>query len=1523
MFLDTIVENAKYFSQSPAVIFNDLVLNYKNLFSEANKFSEYLKQNGLKKGHAVILYHSRNIDLISKILGIFIAGGIYVPVDKKFPEGRLNEISDQLNPFAIVRDSNVEFCSGSSFDNNQDLAYILFTSGSTGKPKGVCLGYDNINSFLNWADDHYSETELERTLFSTSISFDLSIFEIFAPLLKGKAILLVDKITDLIENSRNINPTLINTVPSAAKALLEASSVPETVVTFNIAGEPLTQNIVDGLYNLKNVKKVYNLYGPTECTTYATCFLTERNSKEIFTPIGKALSNSAITIVDENSNTVSSGAKGEILISGRCVGIGYYNNCESTEEKFVTLNGQRFYKTGDIGFIENDILFYCGRIDHQIKMRGYRIELLEIEERIISIAGVKSVAVIYLEDRSEIVACVCSDLDKTYIEDGIKKYLPDYMIPTIKIFDILPLNQNGKIDRKKLKEDLLLSVVVDNAGSPAEHNHKLIEIVKKVLKRDSINVEKSFFEQGGHSLLAVQFLNEIKKHLKWNISIQDIFTLENLRDIIDKFEPTLQELFPWERRFVAFENMSPGLGVYNMSYAFKLNKSFDVMDISNAVIELQKNFPILNTRFISKNEHFYRSFGELEKLQISRECSSQIVNEFSFKPFDFFGGTLVRFGLFNGDIIVISCHHSILDGHSFQIVLENFFDLLNGRSVEKQTVIYWNTDESILEDFKSIDVFCEMQWPKTSQRNLKYDYIGCTKKIEIDKSSLHEIEKKLKVRHCNISNFILAVYAITLGKFCRQKNFNIGVPFGNRITAEEEYSLGCFVNLLPLPFNFEENEKLSVITEKVRDNIWEYLGKQRILFDDMLSYLKVPANLSRNPIFQAVFVKLPDMTEMCERYDISEMELQFPYAKYDCTLQLTENKDKIILGLEYATSVLDDSKAELFLKLIIENINNYKNDLEKSLDDFIYVDNAKQRSSISFEKHETIVDWFKNICNSHTNNIAITHCGESITYGELDRKSSILASVISKKSRGSGVAIRMSVGIDLIVAILATLKAGKMYVPIDPIVPDSRASYILSDSGTECIITNIDCNFECEIINISTIDFEATCSDDGSFIPPDNYAYMIYTTGTTGNPKGTRITHHNVVRLFKATADLFKFNDSDVWCLFHSYGFDFSVWEIFGALLYGGKLTIPTRNEILSPAKFYEFIKSNEVSVLNQTPSALKSVLKEWKCHLPALRYIVSGGEALEPSVIKEWSLSLNFATTKLINMYGITETTVHNTYYEVTGQEKNSVIGLPLRDLDIYLVDENEKVVSNGLNGEIVVAGDGVSDGYFNKDDITKKKFVRIPSIDERLFYRSGDLAIENSNCDLIYLGRIDRQVQLHGFRIELAEIELKAFEFCKKQCVAIIENINDEDFLSLYVKSGDSLNKNNLRLFLSKNLPAYMVPNYIHYVDEFPLNMNGKINTEILKTLKNVEATTEENSFSITLDEKIIKEVCEEILDCRISDLSINFFELGAHSFSIIKIAKKLEEHKYKVDVLDLFVYSNVKDLAAFLKTRNENGI
>lgn len=1522
MFLKKIENNAEDFPERVAVKYGNFELSYKELLDKARGFASFLKQNGLVKGNAVVLYHSRNQDLLYKILGIFISGGVYVPVDKKFPEGRLCEISEQLCPFAIVRDDKVDFFSNNSVDVCEDLAYILFTSGSTGKPKGVCLGYDNLDAFLEWVDSSYSEKELRFTLFSTSISFDLSIFEIFAPLFKGTTIILLDKITNLVDD-KSVFPTLINTVPSAVSALLDSDAVPPSVLTFNIAGEPLRQSLVDNLYDLGHVEKVYNLYGPTECTTYATGWRVQKGDRVIFSSIGNELKDfSSVTIVNDTLEPVGDLQKGEILIGGKGVGKGYYKDEVLSKQKFIIINGRTFYRTGDIGAVEGNRIVFYGRADTQIKVRGHRVELLEIEERLLSVDGVNSAAVVYLEKYQEIMACVSSKQSEAFIKSQIRRYLPDYMMPSIKIFDCLPLNQNGKIDKIRLKEEL--NNLYEKSACNYIDKHPLLEIAKKVLRKSEICAEKSFFEQGGHSLLAVQFFNEIKKNLKWDISIKEVFQAESLQQLIEKFEcnelndSELVEVYPWERRFIVFEEMNPGLGVYNIAYAFKFDYQINFHELKSVMQKLQKVYPFLTERIIVKGWKFYRTKGNPVDLQSFSTSSKKFISDFAFKPFDFFGGALIRFGLFSENIVVISAHHCIMDGQAFLTVLDSFFKILNSKDVQKQNIVLWDTDEIALKEFKKIDCNCEMHWPRIGLRSLRFDYRGKTKKIEFDKSLFSTLINDLKAIHCNFANFVFAIYSLSLSKFCRQQQFNIGVPFGNRLNMEEESSLGCFVNVLPVPFDVSKSHTIGNLTEYCRDKIWEYLGKQRVQFDDLLDYLKVPASLSFNPIFQAVFVSLPSVSSLYAENSVSEVELDFPYAKYDCTVQITESDNKFVLGLEYATSVIDESKADLFVALIEENLLYFADDLNKKLDDFKYINQNISCNIFSFPKGDTIVDLIRHTCINYPSNVAVKCLDQKITYKELDLLSSAVANAIVKSVSGDdkGIAVRMDASIDLIVTIVGILKAGKMYIPIDPIIPDARANYILINSQSKCIITDDPkCSFDCKVIFYNDIDFSDNeiCDCRPNY---DNYAYMIYTTGTTGNPKGVRITHHNVVRLFKSTKPQFAFNKDDVWGLFHSYGFDFSVWEIFGALFFGGTLIIPTKNEILSPIRMYNFIDKNNITVLNQTPSALKMLLKEWSHKLPKLRYIISGGESLEPGVIDEWCSCVNFSVTKLINMYGITETTVHNTYYEIKGDEKSSVIGAPLKDLDIHLIDENKKVVSEGLKGEIAVVGDGVSDGYYNKDDISREKFIKIPEIGSRIFYRSGDLAIKHNGI-LIYLGRIDRQVKLRGFRLELAEVESKAFEYSKKQCVAVVKKICGEDSLVLYVESeGADLNVDKLRLFLKENLPLYMVPNYIFSIEKFPLNVNGKIAFEALPFIDNSEISFKSETLQMSEIENRLKAICEEELGIQIKDMHKNFFELGAHSFSLIKIAKRLKDVGYHLDVIELFTYSNIHDLASFLE-------
>ncbi|MFA5075513.1 MAG: AMP-binding protein, partial [Candidatus Babeliales bacterium] len=1328
MFLKKIIKVSEKNLDKNAIIFGSEKLTYRELFDRAKRVALTLTHKGLKKGDAVVLYQKRDIDLIPNILGIFLAGGVYVPVDHKFPQKRLDEIIEQVKPFYVIDDNFIPCAQASdkSYEYElDDLAYVLFTSGSTGKSKGVCLTYKNLESFLIWAEATYTNADLEVTLFSTSISFDLSIFEIFVPLLKGQSILLVEKIIDLIE--QDLVPTLINTVPSAMQTLVEHHRIPITTRIVNIAGEALSQKIVDDLYKFNHIEKVYNLYGPTECTTYATCFLAQRNIQETMVPIGTPLSNSRVIVVDEYLKQKLPGQKGEILIGGDCVGLGYYNQPDLTDKKFVNIPYYegKFYRTGDIGYVDNEgNLAYVGRMDDQIKLRGFRIELLEIEARLLQISGVSIAVVIFDKELQALHAFVKSALSTESLTDKLQEYLPEYMIPKIHTIESFPLNNSGKIDRLALKNTLKnLSINVEHTST-----HEIVHILQNILKVSNIDLNLNFFELGGHSLLATQLMFNIKKILGWPITMKDIFQAPSINSLIEKFDNVnrTSKLYAWEEKYISFEKINTETCVYNLPIGFNLNKSYQVQEIYVAVEQLQTLYPHLKTRFIEASNGYQRLIGATIKLSIFEQYDKKIIQDFVFTPFKIINGELVRFGLFANKYFVICCHHSLVDGVAIKNLARNFLNILNKQFVIAHPVIEWESNSEQLsfwsKNIANLDNV--LNWPSFNSRSERFDYKGNTLSITISKKKLSNLYQLLFQNHTNISTAMFALFSLVLAKFCRQSNVVIGVPFANRQSPGEEQSLGCFVNLLPITVDFSDKQNFISLLLACRDNIWEGLANQRVLTEDILKLMHIHSSLSHNPLFQAVFVVLPNMSDLEQQFGVDEIHFDFPHAKFDCTLQFKELKDEIILGFEYATSLLTKAQADLFIKMFLANIDLLSQNGDFFIRDIVYPISNEPKKLMSFAKTETIVDCFEKTLKKFKDNIAIYDNLEPLTYQFLDFKSSCLAKKIIDLSNKEYVAIQMHPCSDLIISILAVLKAGKAYIPIDPMIPRERMEYILNDANIDCLITDQN---SLHIATAAVINPKETGVEplEKISIKPDGHAYVIYTSGTTGNPKGVVVTHHNVVRLFKTTQHKFNFDENDRWCLFHSFGFDFSVWEIWGALFYGGTLYIPEFKITRSPIHFFKYLETTAITVLNQTPSALRTLLGTWNTILTNLRVVVLGGEALELPLVDIWNNAPNAKQTQLVNMYGITETTVHTTYCLVRNSfASRSIIGRELDDLEIILVDEDLNIVPDSLLGEIIIRGDGVANGYLNKPELTKQKFIEHVQYPGEYLYRSGDLA-------------------------------------------------------------------------------------------------------------------------------------------------------------------------------------------------------
>ena len=523
--------------------------------------------------------------------------------------------------------------------------------------------------------------------------------------------------------------------------------------------------------------------------------------------------------------------------------------------------------------------------------------------------------------------------------------------------------------------------------------------------------------------------------------------------------------------------------------------------------------------------------------------------------------------------------------------------------------------------------------------------------------------------------------------------------------------------------------------------------------------------------------------------------------------------------------------------------------------------------------HETIHQTFEVRARERKDAVALKFGENILTYGELDARSNQLAARLRKMGVGPEmpVALYLDRSLEMVVSILGVLKAGGCYVPIDLAYPKDRVAFMMEDAAAGIVLTqaHLAKSLPAGSAEILCVDSEwpSIAEEDrlsrSAGATGNNAAYIIYTSGSTGKPKGVVVTHHNVLRLLSQTEHWYKFNSTDVWPLFHSYAFDVSVWELWGSLLYGGRLVIVPYLTTRSPSDFYELLAREKITVLNQTPSAFRQLIwAESKAPTPlqlTLRYVICAGEALELQSLKPWFDRHGDKQPVVVNMYGITETTVHSTYRPITTVDlKNgagSVIGVPIPDLQIYLVDDDLKPVPSGQVGEICVGGDGVARGYLNRDDLTAARFVpdSFSSKPGARMYRSGDLARCSERGELEYLGRMDFQVKIRGFRVELGEIEsaLNRNPAIRESVVIALDEDGFDKRLAAYVvPSGVALTVTELREYLRPRIPEYMIPALFVFLPALPLNTNGKVDRRALPA-PGIERPRLEKGFEAPRDE------------------------------------------------------------------------
>jgi len=1605
---------AKKYATKEALAFGDQSLTFAELNKAANRLAHFLLQNGVTPESYVGISLQRSPHMVIALLAVLKAGAVYVPIDPAYPQERIRYILDDAGMTLLLTDGSIEAPAAVETVNlpeldtsdlpqenprvtisPENLAYMIYTSGSTGRPKGTMVRHRGLCNLSAFQIRDFELDDTCRCLQFASFSFDASVSEIFTTLLSGATLILGSKDQlmpgpGLVRLLKDQAVTTV-TLPPSVSSVLRDEEFPGLRVLVS-AGEALPPELANHWHK---GRRLLNAYGPTENTVCASSFVVEKDIQDSAVPIGRPIANVQLYIVDAFLNPLPAGVPGELCVAGDSLARGYHNRPDLTAEKFVPnpfseTPGARMYRSGDRArWLADGTLEFLGRIDEQVKLRGFRIEPGEIEHVLRDDETVQDALVMVREDRPG-NPLLCAYLiaqgkaSAENLEALCRRRLSDYMVPQAYVFiDAFPLTPNGKIDKRALPAPQR-----DRDRSRAEFvaprneaEEKLAAIWRDVLGLEKIGIYDSFFELGGHSLLATQVISRIRSEMDAALELRQLFEQPTIAALMPQIELAAAQtrqsepipkadrgkplaLSYAQQRLFFLDHLTPDNPTYNMPSALRLKGPLDHEAFREALDRLVERHESLRTTFTMEegeprqviqqiaqadlDEVDLTHLAEQEREQEARE----LAQDDALQPFNLEEGPLFRARLIrlheDDHILLFNMHHIISDGWSVTVLIREFSMLydaisqgadvqlgplevqyadfaqwqrgwLSGEELQRQTQ-YWKKEIGINPE--------PLELPLDHPRPAVQTTNGASSEIHIDAGIANRLKEISRENGATLYMTLLAAFQALLHKYSAQENVLVGSPIANRTRKETENIIGFFVNTLVLKARFDEDPAFKELIGQVRRNTLNAYAHQDLPFEQLVETLQPERDMSHSPVFQTMFVwqNTPGISNATGFGDltIEALEAESKTAKYDLSLIMMEDGEGLLAEFEYNSDLFEPATIRRMQRHFNALLSWICENRERPLSRFELAGNEDQKqiaawndTTVALPRVESVIGLFEQRVKQTPKATAIVFEKEKLSFDALNRKANVLAWSL----KDQGVAAETLVGISLkrspqmVIALLAVMKAGGVYVPIDPDYPAERKRYIIDDAGIKLLlgddtIAQKDVPGNIKILNILDNNEVGRKENPPAEQKAESLAYMIYTSGSTGRPKGTMVTHKGLVNLTQEQIKDFHLDEKSRCLQFASFSFDASVSEIFTTLVSGATLYLLPREAILSGSGLVKILKDEKITTITLPPSLL-TVLRDEQ--LPHLTSLVSAGEALPADLARHWSKGRH-----MLNAYGPTENTVCASRFFIGDRfdGKRVPVGRPIGNVQLYVVDEALNLLPAGVAGELCIAGSSLARGYHKRPALTAERFVPNPFSNKTgaRMYRTGDRARYLTDGNIEFLGRVDRQLKIRGFRIEPGEIEsrLRQMDGVREAVVNTIK-AGSESLLAAWITTdGKAKDETEIRKILSEELPDYMVPVAITRLEEIPLTANGKVDFGALPQPKQTQAEVERIAPRTPLEGRLL-DIWKKALGVKDAGVRDNFFEMGGHSLMAMKLMNEVEKSFDKdVTLVTFFKEPTVEGLA-----------